>query len=297
MFRLAAIALLLLSGSASPNVEFTIPVKHRLVEGIATDGRTVWVSSILDRTLVARTRDGMRTIAMPKGTLHPMDMAWDAQHGWLWIATDCPDLPGVAKCDRGALIAIDATGALKASIAPDNGPFHPGDVSIGNGAVFVSDSSNGAVYRWQGDKLTTVIAPGIGKSAQGSVLTPDGKSLIVADYSKGVASIDLATGARTLLPAREGSALRGLDGLVRHGDIYYAIYNGDTPAALFAFRIVEGTLAGLPILQGGALVDPTQLVVDGDRLLIVADSGWATAAKPNAAPRTPAPILSLPTLR
>jgi sugar lactone lactonase YvrE len=283
----------LLLAAAAPATLFTIPAQHRLVEGIASDGKTIWVSSVLDRTIIARTGNSSRDFVLPKDVANPLGMAWDASRGWLWFATDCLDLPGAARCESGALIALDRRGRVRARFRPDQ-PLHSGDVSVGGGSVFVSDSRNGAVYRLRpGAKtLETLLAPGIGKSAQGSTLDPGGKRLLVADYSQGLFAIDLVTKQRTPL-LEEGKPLRGLDGLIRIGESYVAIYNGGSPARLLRFR-----LDGDKVVDGRAieadLPDPTQLVARGGQLLVVANAGWEAAAKPNGAIRAPAPIVSVP---
>ncbi|MFA6032897.1 MAG: hypothetical protein WC889_08370 [Myxococcota bacterium] len=283
----------LLLAAAAPATLFTIPAEHRLVEGIASDGETIWVSSVLDRTIVTRTGNRLRTIRLPDDLANPLGLAWDAGRGWLWIATDCPDLPGVARCASGSLVAIDRQARVRARFRPAE-PLHGGDVSVGGGSVFVSDSRNGAIYRLApGAKvLATLVAPGIGKSAQGSALEPGGKRLIVADYSQGLFAIDLATGRRTPL-VEGGKRLRGLDGLIRVGDLYFAIYNGSSPARLIRFR-----LAGNTVVDGEAmpvsLPDPTQIVARRGQLLIVANAGWERAAKADAGPRDPAPIVAVP---
>jgi len=283
----------LLLAAAAPVTLFTIPAQHRLVEGIASDGKTIWVSSVLDRTIIARTGNSSRDFALPKHVANPLGMAWDASRGWLWIATDCLDLPGAARCESGALIALDRRGRVRARFRPDR-PLHSGDVSVGGGSVFVSDSRNGAVYRLRpGAKmLETLVAPGVGKSAQGSALDPAGKRLIVADYSQGLFAIDLATKMRSAL-LEEGKPLRGLDGLIRVGDSYVAIYNGSSPARLLRFRLDDDKVVDGQAIEAD-LPDPTQLVARGGQLLIVANAGWEVAARPNAARRAPAPIVSVP---
>jgi DNA-binding beta-propeller fold protein YncE len=279
-----------------PQTVLTIDPRHRLVEGVASDGTTIWVSSILDRQVLA-CRTTCRTIATLPAPLHPFAIAWDAQRKRLWVAADCP--PGVAAikpCERGALIGLSTGGRIVTRIAPPSGSFHPGDVSASSAGVFASDSQNGAVYRVakSGYSLTPVIAPGIGKSAQGTALDPGGQKLIVADYSQGVGVVDLATGNRTLLPRQDGKPLRGIDGLVRCGAVYYGIYNGATPGALVAINPGDTALtADLPLGQG-SLPDPTQIAYDGKRLLIVADSGWATIDKPDFRRSAGAPIVAVP---
>jgi DNA-binding beta-propeller fold protein YncE len=205
----------------------TIDPRHRLVEGVASDGATIWVSSILDRQVLA-CRTSCRSFATLPAPVHPFGIAWDATRKRLWIAADCPTgVAGIKPCDRGALIGFDPSGRMRTRIAPPSGSFHPGDVSAAPGGVFVSDSQNGAAYRLaKGDhSLSPVIPPSVGSSGQGSAVDPDGKRLLVADYAQGMAVVDLATGKRTILPRQDGKPLRGVDGLARCGSTYYGIYN------------------------------------------------------------------------
>jgi sugar lactone lactonase YvrE len=254
----------------------TLDPKHRIVEGIATDGSTIWVSSILDRQILA-CRASCKTLAtLPKG-LHPFAIAWDAQKRRLWVAADCPPgVTGIKACDRGALIALSKAGRVVTRIAPPSGSFHPGDVSASPGGLFVSDSQNGAVYRLasSGYSLAPVIAPGVGKSGQGTALTADGKRLLVADYSQGVGLVDMISGKRTILPRSNGKQLRG-----------------SSPGALLA---ITPSATGLTFEQLAGLPDPTQLAYDGKRLLIVADSGWATLDKPGFVRTAGATVIALP---
>ena len=294
--RFFAPALLALTAAAEPpppTMSFAVPAGHELIEGIATDGHSIWLSSVLDRTILERKGDGFRTIALPPGILNPLGLAWDARRGWLWIATDCPELPGVAKCNQGALVAIDRAGKLRAqSSAPP--PFHSGDVSVRDGRVFVSDSQTGAVYAWNSRTraLDPIVPVGIGHSAQGSVRV--GNQLFVADYRYGIARIALATGRRTLLPLPDGTPLNGVDGLARTGDWFVGVRNGAGTPAIVAFKVDDARITAARVLaRGGAVKDPTQIAVSGDHLLLVGEAGWDAAAA--GSHRTgPTPILSLP---
>lgn len=282
--------------AAQPENVLTIDPKHRLIEGVASDGKTIWVSSVLDRQIIA-CRASCRTIATLPPPLHPFAIAWDSTRKRLWVAADCP--PGVKAikpCDRGALVALGPTGRIVTRIEPISGSFHPGDVSASQTGVFVSDSQDGAVYRVasNGYSLTPVVPPGIGKSAQGSATSADGQSLVVADYSQGVGRIDLATGARTILPRQDGKPLRGIDGMTRCGEVYYGIYNGATPGLLVSITPSATGLTFDRPLGGTTLPDPTQVACDGKRLLIVADSGWATIDKPDFVRSSGAPIVGVP---
>lgn len=292
------IALLALAAAAvaQPETVLTVDPKHRLVEGVASDGTTIWVSSVLDRQILA-CRTTCRTIATLPAPLHPFAVAWDASRKRLWVAADCPaGVKAIKPCDRGALIALNPAGGIQTRIAPASGSFHPGDVSASEAGVFVSDSQNGAVYRLaaNGYSLAPLVAPGVGKSAQGSAASSDGQSLLVADYSQGVARVELASGTRTLLPRQDGKPLRGVDGMTRCGDVYYGIYNGTTPGLLVSIAPNATGLTFDQPLGNTTLPDPTQIAYDGKRLLIVADSGWATLDKPDFVRTAGAPIIAVP---
>jgi hypothetical protein len=287
---------LLAAAAAQPQTALTIDPRHRLVEGVASDGTTIWVSSILDRQILA-CRKTCRTVATLPAGIHPFAIAWDKDRKRLWVAADCP--PGVSAikaCHRGGLLALSSTGKVMTRVAPPTGSFHPGDVSASANAVFVSDSQNGAVYRLSkdGHSLSPVIEPGVGKSGQGTAVDADGTHLLVADYSQGVGMVDLATGQRTLLPRQDGKPLRGIDGLTRCGSTYYGIYNGAAPGLLVS---ITPTATGLTFdqpLGDVTLPDPTQIAFDGKRLLIVADSGWATLDKRDFKRMKGTPIIAVP---
>jgi hypothetical protein len=291
---LAAVAALALA--AEPATVVTIDPRHRLIEGVATDGKTIWVSSLIDRQIL-QCRKACTTLAtLPEG-LHPFAIAWDKQRKRLWVAADCPPgVPFIKPCERGALIALDKRGKVRTRISPFIGQFHPGDVSTSQGQVFVSDSQNGMVFRLVSNDraIMAVVLPGAGKSGQGTALGPDGKTLVVSDYSQGIATVDLASFKRTLAPKRtDRPSLRGIDGLARCGDTYFGIYNGSAPGRLFAFQIGQDDVEYSDLIEGLRLPDPTQIAFDGKRLLVVADSGWEQAGKDR--PRTKgAPIIAIP---
>jgi sugar lactone lactonase YvrE len=289
------LAALIVAAAAQPQTVLTIDPKHRLVEGVTSDGATIWVSSILDRQVLA-CRTACRTLTTLPAGIHPFAIAWDQDRKRLWVAADCP--PGVSAikpCERGALMALNASGKVMTRIAPSSGSFHPGDVSASANGVFVSDSQNGAVYRLSKDgySLSPVIQPGVGKSGQGTALSADGTQLLVADYSQGIGVVDLATGTRKLLPRQDGKPLRGVDGLTRCGDTYFGIYNGGAPGLLLSITpSPTGLTFGEP-LGDVTLPDPTQIAFDGKRLLIVADSGWATLDKPGFVRTAGTPIITV----
>ena len=279
-----------------PQTVVTADPSHRLIEGVATDGRRIWLSSLIDRKILLCTSRCTTLATLPSG-LHPFAIAWDEQRKRLWVAADCPpNVSFIKACERGALLAFDARGRLRTRVATMAGAFHPGDVSAANGQVFVSDSQNGAVYRLSenGGALDAVVRPGVGKSGQGSALDAPNNRLIVADYSQGIASIDLVSGARTLLLREDGKPLRGIDGLIRCGAGFLGIYNGRSPGELVGITITAGKLQLSEPVPGFTMPDPTQLASDGERVLIVSNAGWEMALKGQSVRSDGAPIIAFP---
>jgi len=294
-----ALAIAAAAAVAQPQAVVTVPPQHRLVEGVATDGSAIYVSSVLDRQILACVKT-CRTIAtLPEG-LYPLGIAFDWGRKLLWIAADCPEVAGIAKCEQGALVAINRLGRIRGRWAPAKMAFHPGDVFASQSGVFVSDSQNGLVWALMPRRsgLRAVNRPGDGKSAQGTALAPSGTDLIVADYERGIGRIDLKTTATTWLPRQDGKPSVGIDGLVRCGETYLGVYNGGAaPARIWAIRMRPGGIDRTELVDGLTLNDPTQIAFDGKRLLIVSDSGWERIGKGETERRTGAQILSIPMSR
>ena len=297
---IAAALIGLLAQDAPPAAFLTIPAEYRLIEGVASDGETIWVSSVLNRSIVAHRNGRFTAHKLPKGDGAPLGIAWDPGRKWLWIAANCPADLRIPDCSGAALLAMDREGRVRARFAP-KGAFTPGDVSVWQDRVFVSDSRNGAVYRCDGKcaALTPVIAPREKGSAQGSAVYDQGRKLLVADYGLGLISIDLASGAETPVLLADGNRLRGVDGLVADGDSFLGVRNATVPGKVWRFRILDGKIVEPEVAaQGGAIVDPTQIARAGSRILVVGDSQWS-AHLPDKAGRIsgaqrPTPVVAIP---
>jgi hypothetical protein len=90
-----ALAIAAAAAITQPKVVLTVPPQHVLVEGVATDGATIFVSSVLDRQILA-CAVRCRTIATLPDGLHPLGIAFDWGRKLLWIAADCPQVAGIA---------------------------------------------------------------------------------------------------------------------------------------------------------------------------------------------------------
>ncbi len=208
----------------------------------------------------------------------------DAKRHRLWatIATvaqadHCGE--GAPADERTALLALDPrTGRVLQRIdAGMKGVL--GDMLVADdGTVFVSESLHGAVLRLRpGTRaFERLDVPGDFASPQQPALSPDGRTLVVPDYARGIGLVDLgASGpAAARWPANgAGVFTAGIDGLVRDGAALLAVQNGLSPARVIR---LSADLQRQQVLESGTpgLGEPTHAIVVGRSLWFIADVGW-----------------------
>lgn len=218
-------------------------------------------------------------------------ISFDSARNLLWMtACAMPDFIGFPQSDQGkaALFAIDAsTGKIvrRFDLGSAANPAVLGDMSIApDGTVYVSDSIGGGVYRVRGDLNSATLEKIAGDffSPQTPVLAADGKRLFVADYSMGIATVDLtrpnAPGQLQYLPHPESVAVTGLDGLYLAGDSLIGIQNGTDPVRIMRFRLnpaQTAIISGEVVEQSAApLGEPTHVIGLNGWLYVSANVGW-----------------------
>ena len=285
---------------------FTLPQRDLLTEGVAYDPRTraFFVGSVHYRKILRVDRSGRASDFIPSerdGLWAPLGMRVDSARGVLWVAAAArPQMIhyNSADADRSGLFRYDLASARLTGkfLIPADGATHVlGDLTISrNGDVYSSDSRAPVVWRVRAgsDSLEHFVESPLLLAAQGLALTPDERTLYLADYSRGILKIDVASKAVTLVHNREGvPAALGIDGLYLSRGKLIAIQNGVEP-----HRVVRLTLdsQGDSLIAGEVLErnhprysEPTLGVLVGSDLFYVANSQWekfgetGTVAKPD----------------
>src|SRR4029077_8152533 len=258
------------------------------------------VSSVQHRTLyrVSLPRLGSKECSMQELPLAAEAKRWptlavstDPKRRTLWMtASAMPGFSGFPKEDDGKteLLEIDAiSGKVLHRFDPGTtGPAVLGDMCVtDDGTVYVTDSIGGGVYRLHGDLETAKlekIADGL-FSPQSPVLSRDGKRLFVADYTMGVAVINLATanaGTKiNYLPHPENVAVVALDGLYLSGDSLIGIQNGTDPIRVLRLRMnpAQTEITGAEVVEQASerMGDPTHAVAVDDWFYLSANVGWS----------------------
>jgi hypothetical protein len=268
----------------------------------AKSAGSFYVSSIQHRTLyhVSLPRTGSRECTMEELPLPPEAKRWptlavaaDPKRNVLWVtASAMPGFGGFPKEEEGKalLMEIDArSGKVLRRFDPGaNGPAVLGDMCVtGEGTIYVTDSIGGGVYRLHGGLQTArlaKIADGL-FSPQTPVLSRNGKRLFVADYTMGIAVIDLpaAGGASNsvakvnYLPHPDNVAVVGLDGLYRNGDSLIGIQNGTQPERIvrFVMNPAETEITGSQVIHQIAQLDPTHAVEVDGWFYATSNVGWS----------------------
>ena len=217
----------------------------------------------------------------------------DPKRKALWVtASAMPGFSGISKEEQGkaVLMEIDPISGkvLHRFDLATTGPAVLGDMCVSDeGTVYVTDSVGGGVYRLHGDlqiaKLEK-IADGL-FSPQTPVLARDGKRLFVADYTMGIAVVDLpgAGAAPTLsaklnyLPHPENVAVVGLDGLYRNGDSLIGIQNGTEPERIMRFLMnsEQSEITGAQVIHQVGQLDPTHAVEVDGWFYATSNVGWS----------------------
>ncbi|MCC6652792.1 MAG: hypothetical protein IT348_16690, partial [Candidatus Eisenbacteria bacterium] len=277
-------------------VRHTLSDAGLLAEDVAYDarGRRFFVTSIARGEVIqvsAAGRERRFAVSPHAARWGLFGAAVDARRALLWVsevATPTCEGHAIADSGRSALLAYSlATAKLvrRVEVARDGRAHALGDLCVGpDGSVYASDVT-GAVLRLKtGARVFDTVAPaGTFASPQQPALSADGALLYVADYSRGIGIVTLATGRLDWLAFEPGIALQGIDGLLSVPGALLAVQNGVRPVRVMRFELdatQRRAVRSLPIESGTErLGEPTHGVIAGGTYVFLANSGWDRVGK------------------
>jgi sugar lactone lactonase YvrE len=277
--------------TARSHVRVTLPDSTFWPEGIDADPRTgkLYVASVRHRTIAEVDANGATRELFPRdspnlGSIFGVRV--DTARNVLWATTSAyHQIPGYAPADSAIAALLEVRLSDGAILHRWNAPVAPGgrvlgDLAIGpTGDVFLTDSNHPVVY-WLHEgrgELDSITSP-MFRSLQGMAPTPDGRSLYLADYSRGFFRVDVATRRITPVASPTGTETRGCDGILWFRNGILAIQNGVSPARVVYFSLDRDGLhftAATVLDQNSAIADePTIGTVLGGEFVYVANSQW-----------------------
>lgn len=266
-----------------------LPGRTGILEGLAFRARTGdgFLSDVHHRCIWRRDREGRisRFTDEDEEFAGIFGLAIDEPRRTLWAAMAAvPEMAGFepAMKGRAALADIDLErGELRQVFAvPADGREHGlGDVLLGpDGTVYASDSL--APVIWQlapgAEELQKLVDSPLFGSLQGMALRD--RTLLVADYTNGLFTIDLPSGEIRALPPPKDTTLLGIDGLVLLDDGLVAIQNGFSPQRVLRIKLAPrwDAVTEVTVLASGLahLTDLTLATPINGRATVIAGAGW-----------------------
>jgi sugar lactone lactonase YvrE len=251
-----------------------------IAEGIAHDGDSLFAASVKTRRIV-RIAGGVQTdFATLPGTLAPFGILVDrARHRLLVSAAELRG--NGAAPEASALLIYDLVhGALLNRIDGPKGA-QIGDVALASdGTIYLSDS-RGAILRVAPNATAMDEITHDFISPQGMVVSADGKTLLVADYTAGLMRLDLATHAIAPVDVPRGLTTVTMDGLQKLADgTFVGTQNNIAPVRIVHFALSDdwSKLTSMTMLAVNApeASDPSLITTDGEKTYTVGIAQWGS---------------------
>jgi hypothetical protein len=255
-------------------------------EDVDYDARTsrFFVSSVLQKEILTFDAKGTSEVFAHAPDEWPMmALKIDASRRVLWVTEVA--LKGYkwspeAAWGRSAVLIynLDSGKLLHRVEAMPKATF--GDMTLTrDGDAILSDNDGGGIYRLSRRTLKIErLDEGGFVSPQTATVSPDGRRLLVPDYSRGIGILDLETKRVTWLGSGGLHALNGIDGVYLDGTTLLATQNGASPERVIAFKLDAALthVVSESIIERAtpSLGDPTHGVVLKGSFYYVANSGW-----------------------
>ena len=265
---------------------FLIADPELIPEGIAWDpaGRSFYVGSLYKKKIVRIGPDGKArdfTASGQDGLWTILGMKVDSRRRILWANSAADGREGARKGSSG-LFAFDLeTGRLLEKHLVDGHPrehlFNDLVVTAG-GDVVLTDSEAGSLWQLQrgSQQLQEFLPAGTFQYPNGIALDGSGGRLYVADSSKGISIVEIATKKTRPLPHPSDVTLHSVDGLYAYGASLVAIQNGPGMERVVQFRLDQAgeRVEGVRVIESrNAQLDaPTTGAIAGSDFFYIANS-------------------------
>jgi len=282
---------------------FLLSDSRLLAEDLDYDPRAkqFLVTSVREKKIISIVNRVVRDFAQAPDDWPMLAVKVDSRRGLVWateVAMQGFVFAAESDWGRSAVLCYDArNGTLLRRIEGPRGSAL-GDMTLTeDGDVIVSDGEGGGVYRVlpKNDVLER-LDKGDFVSPQTPAMHPDGKSIFVPDYLRGIGLLDLASKRVQWLSTENRFALNGIDGLYFDRGRLIAVQNGTSPERVVAFTL-NATLTGIEsekIIERSTptIGDPTHGVMVDDGFYYIANSGWDIVddqgnVKPGTEPSAP----------
>lgn len=267
-----------------------LPGRSGIIEGITYRAKTgeLFFGDVYHRCIWRRDRDGRvaRYSAEDEELFGVFGLAFDEPRAVLWAATTAvPEIQGYENDmkDVAGLAEFNlVTSELKRVVLlPVDGREHGvGDLVVAaDGTVYATDSMSPIIWQLApgAEEFEIVVDSPLFGSLQGIIL--EGRTLIVADYSNGLFSVDLDRREVQAIPTPKTTTLVGLDGVVAVPGGVVATQNGTDPQRVLHIALSPDfkSIVSVTVLASGQpeLRDVSLLTLVDSVPTVITSAGWA----------------------
>jgi hypothetical protein len=251
---------------------------------IYLDKHKLWLSSsIRNKKVVSFDESGKCTDWFTDCPYSVFAIKADYNQKYLWITCSAiPEMKGFLKEMEGKSeilkIEIATRKVIKRYAIEKNHVF--GDLVVAkNNDIYISDSAEPIVYKIENERL--ILWKDLRKEAfnlQGITLNKEESKLFIADYLKGILTIDLSSQKETWLQFPDNASKKGIDGLVFYNNSLIAIQNGVVPIRIVRYKLneTETEIIGFKVLDNNRQVfnEPALAALAKNKMYFFANSPW-----------------------
>jgi hypothetical protein len=266
---------------------FNLPDAGLVAEDIDYDpaSKTFLITSILEKKIIRVSTSGAATDFAESPRHWPMlAIKIDSARHLVWATEVALDgFTAAPKSDWGhsAVLRYDlSSGKLLQRVEGPVGSALGDMILAQNGDPILSDGTGGGVYRLTNGALKLINGTDF-ISPQTPAALPDPNLVLVPDYLRGIAILDLRSGHVEWLNHDQppAVALSGVDGLYfRHGSLLLT-QNGTNPERVVRLQLDKSLARVLStqVIERATtnLGDPTHGVIIDDSFYYIANSGWS----------------------
>ena len=272
---------------SSAEAAFSLPDAGIVAEDIDYDpaSKSFLITSILKKKIIRISQSGAAADFAKSPHDWPMlAIKIDSVRHLVWateVAMDGFTVAPKGDWGRSAVLCFDLSSGGLLHRVEGPAPSALGDMVLAqNGDPILSDGSGGGVYRLTHGVLTLTNGTDF-ISPQTPATLPDPNRVLVPDYLRGIAILDLRNGRVEWLNHDQppAVALNGVDGLYFHRGSLLLTQNGTSPERVVRLQLDPSLsrILSTRIIERATptLGDPTHGVIVGDNFYYIANSGWS----------------------
>jgi hypothetical protein len=211
-------------------------------------------------------------------------MKTDKKEQFLWVSTAAmPEMIGFLKEMEGKaeVLKIDIKTRKIVKRFPVEGNHVFGNLVLDkNGDIYVSDSGEAKIYKISNDTMSVWLdLKSEAFNLQGLTFNRSQTKIYIADYLKGILVIDVRdTKNRNWLNFPKGATVKGIDGLIFHGNSLFSIHNGVKPIRVIQYNLNENQnqISDFKIIDNNRqeFDEPALATIVNDTLYFFSNSPW-----------------------